>query len=104
MRFMFKASQPSRAIRAALATLVLVFALGSIAHAAHSHGNDFAGTPSQHATCGFCVSFGAMAAPTQSAPVDIRFALPTHALPARECGITSVSFAGSAQPRAPPQL
>jgi hypothetical protein len=43
-----------------LVTAALVFALGSIAHATHTHDPASAST-AQHAHCGHCVTFGSLA-------------------------------------------
>ena len=43
-----------------LVTVALAFALGSIAHATHTHDLASAST-AQHAHCGHCVTFGSLA-------------------------------------------
>jgi hypothetical protein len=79
---------------------LLAFALGSLAHAGHNHDKQ----PSQHQTCGYCVSYGHLAAGnvhvvslsgihfTDEVPVDFSQSF----IPLRHHV--------AAQPRAPPTL
>jgi hypothetical protein len=62
MNLLHLARNPPRWLRALLASLMLVLALDSLAHAQHMHGHEFDGRPGvESALCGFCVAFDRMA-------------------------------------------
>ncbi len=88
-------------LRTAIAVLVLCFALGSIAHAGHSHEQKNTGV---HVVCDYCVSFsGLIDAPLPTALVDAaQFITVTLAIPAT--GFIATRPVGTAQARAPPSL
>jgi hypothetical protein len=87
-------------LRAALAALVLGFAVNTVAHAGHAH--DPASVFSQHTSCEHCVQFGHLAdAPSYAheAPVatrSFRLALPEGDV------VDSRTIWLSAKPRGPP--
>jgi hypothetical protein len=101
MRLFDNARRPPQRLRAVLASLLLVFALNSIAHAAHRH--EPSQTTSSHAVvCGYCVTFSSAAAlPSYSAELALTPALfvtlflPSFPPLARRSQRTD-------QPRAPP--
>ena len=62
MNLLHLARNPPRWLRALVASLMLVLALDSLAHAQHTHSREFDGRPSvESALCGFCVAFDRMA-------------------------------------------
>lgn len=88
-------------LRAALAGLLLAFALNSLAHATHRH-DDARPTAVHAVACGYCVSFGGLIDPPRHgcssriaeygrAPVLADFETPA-----------ARPFTTSARPRAPP--
>jgi hypothetical protein len=88
-------------LRALLAVVLLAFAVGSIAHAAHTHDKSLASS-AQHAACGYCFAFAAGA----DAPVPPRIALaPPTCVAARSveplAGATRAILLAAA-PRGPP--
>lgn len=61
MAFFQMARRPPRWLRAALAVLLLAFALNALAHVSHRH--DASPASATHGlACGYCVSFGGLAA------------------------------------------
>ena len=96
-----KRLQPTRLQRSLQVLVLLVFALGVVAHASHRHelGNDRA-----HVACASCVAFGSLA----DAPAHPPFAADTQHLTVLVAAITT-GLQGRvvetvAQPRAPPSL
>jgi hypothetical protein len=96
-----QARHPVRAVRFALALLLLTLGLNALAHASHQHKD--LNNPSHTAACGYCVTFGAAA---DSAP-DAAVRLPTT------IAVFTVAIAvhapvrrtfTSAVPRGPPQI
>lgn len=59
MHIFYLARRQSHWLRVALAGLLLVFALDSVAHTGHAHGAEK--TPVEHTVaCGYCATFGAL--------------------------------------------
>ncbi|MGC3979941.1 MAG: hypothetical protein QM808_01635 [Steroidobacteraceae bacterium] len=87
-------------LRTALRVLVLCFALGTLAHAGHTHDADKAGHT--HYNCDYCTSFGGLInAPTQLVvATHCPIATFVVALPAQR--IVLMRPVGVAQARAPP--
>ena len=88
-------------LRALLATLVLAFALSSVAHAAHTHDPAVAGS-AMHAACGYCFAFGAAA----DAPVHAGIAAAPRVsrvlLVVAQAAVREQSIVLAAAPRGPP--
>jgi hypothetical protein len=59
MSLLHLARNPPRWLRAALASLLLAFALNSLAHVTHRH-EATAASPQHSALCGYCISFDSM--------------------------------------------
>jgi hypothetical protein len=101
MRIFHLARRPPQWLRVILAGLLFGFALNSIAHVTHQH--EAASPTAVHGpACGYCVSFGALAAAPQH-----NHALPTvEPLAVRVAAALDVPFSArpltSAHPRAPP--
>ena len=99
----FKAARRSTNwMRAALALLVLAFALDSVAHAAHTHDSTPAAV-AHHVACGYCATFatGLGGTPVHTIPAAATLAprllpVPQYAAPAQQ------RLANTAQARAPP--
>jgi hypothetical protein len=86
-------------LRTAFAALVLCFALGTIAHAGHSHEQNSARV---HVVCDYCVSFSSLIdAPLQTAVTDtIELIAATLTVPTT--GFIATRTVSVAQARAPP--
>jgi hypothetical protein len=72
MKLLHGLRNPPRMLRALLASLMLVLALDSVAHAQHSHTDHYDGHPGvESSLCGFCVAFDRIA----DGPGPLSFAL-----------------------------
>ncbi len=101
MRLLRLARNPSPWLRVALASLVLAFALNSIASVTHRHEATI-GHQLHSALCGYCISFDHMSpapatrASTITPAIAVEVAVRTTTVVASRFALTS------AQPRAPP--
>ncbi len=98
------ARKPKQWLRAALAGLLLAFAINSIAHVTHTHEQDKVSTVVHAAACGYCTTFSASAPATAyahalPAPGFVRIDIAGHeALP------HSLALVSDARARAPPRF
>jgi len=97
------ARNPTAWLRAALVCLLLAFAVDSVAHAVHQHGDTVKTIGAHGPACGYCAAFdGLIDAPKQSFAAVSAIAVTKYVPPLAD---VSVSFRPivSAQPRAPPR-
>jgi hypothetical protein len=98
------ARNPPAWLRAALLSLMLAFAVDSVAHVVHQHDDTVKTTLGVHGpACGYCAAFdGLIDAPKQSYSAVTATVLVGYVAPVAD---TSVSFRPlvTAQPRGPPR-
>lgn len=97
------ARNPSTWVRAMLVTLLLAFAVDSVAHVVHRHDDPVKTLGAHGPACGYCAAFdGLIDAPKQSYAAVNALIVTSYLAPAAD---VAVSFRPtvSAQPRAPPR-
>jgi len=88
--------------RALLVAIVLAFGLSVVAHAAHQHEPAKAGSSLHSVACGYCVSFGTLAATPDHTTYRASVDADHYDLPRVAFAAPSYRPRSSAQPRAPP--
>jgi hypothetical protein len=102
MRIFHIARRPPQWLRVVLASALLVFAINSVAHAAHRH--DARTTAAHIATCGYHATFdSASDAPQYSSAIE-PVAAPSISPPVCDNGRVASPPQTHAQPRAPPAI
>jgi hypothetical protein len=98
------ARNPSTWVRAMLVTVLLAFAVDSVAHVVHQHDDTVKTTLGAHGpACGYCAAFdGLIDAPKQSYASITAVTVVTYVAPVAD---VAVSFRPTvtAQPRGPPR-
>lgn len=96
-------TRPPAWLQAALVSLLLAFAVDSVAHVVHRHDST-AKTLAAHApACGYCAAFdGLIDAPKQRYSAATALVFAGYVTPARDCAVVFRPIA-AAQPRGPPR-
>ncbi len=101
MSLLHLARNPPRWLRVALASLMLAFALNSIAQVTHRHEASRA-SQLHSAPCGYCISFDNMTPAPADRPLAIVPAYAVERLAVAPITVVSRSVPTYTQPRAPP--
>ena len=102
MRIFKIARKPPQWLRVVLASLLLIFAINSLAHAAHRH--DAHTTAAHIATCGYHATFDSVSDGPQFSTAIAAVAAESALPPPTQVGCIARRPQLNAQPRAPPAI